>query len=52
MSLGLGALKLAPRDFWAMTAFELLTALGLSQHNAERITRAKLEQMIKNHPDH
>ncbi len=51
MALGLGTCRLAPKDFWAMTAFEFLTAAGLVHQGGAPFTRAKLEQMIKDHPD-
>jgi len=47
MTLGLGRLALSSDHFWQMTAFELLTALGLQHDQARALTRAEMEKLIK-----
>jgi uncharacterized phage protein (TIGR02216 family) len=47
MELGFGRLRLAPRDFWAMTLKELHAALP----KREPMSRADLEALIQQFPD-
>lgn len=53
MEIGLGALRLAPRDFWAMT----LPELGAAARGAgfwggdEMMTRERLETLSAQFPD-
>lgn len=49
MFLGLGLLRLAPRDFWALTLRELSAALG---EGTSPFERARLDEMMKEFPDH
>ena len=49
MFLGLGLLRLAPRDFWALTLRELSAALG---EGTSPLERARLDEMMKEFPDH
>ncbi|CAN5209193.1 hypothetical protein BH10PSE7_BH10PSE7_03700 [soil metagenome] len=48
MHLGLGRLRLSPRDFWAMTLRELHAALGVRQP----LRRAELDDLMRRFPDH
>jgi uncharacterized phage protein (TIGR02216 family) len=54
MAFGLGLLRLAPRDFWAMTPRELDAALaGLlgRAHTDTPTARATLTDLMKRYPD-
>lgn len=52
MELGLGHLRLSPRDFWAMTLPELSAALGGSDlGRAQAITRQSLASLCRTYPD-
>lgn len=55
MRLGLGALRLAPETFWAMTPLEFERALegaGLLGPSAPRpFTRARLDELLARFPD-
>jgi uncharacterized phage protein (TIGR02216 family) len=48
MNAGLGLLRLAPRDFWAMTPRELTAALG---RRPGRMSRDTLSRLMKEFPD-
>lgn len=50
MRLGLGELRLSPRDFWALTPAELMICLGLDSAPAP-LTRARLEELAARFPD-
>ncbi len=53
MQMGLGILKLSPRDFWAMTPKELALAItGLTglQENAN-LSRADFNTLLQRFPD-
>ncbi|MBL8590880.1 MAG: phage tail assembly chaperone [Methylobacteriaceae bacterium] len=53
MAFGLGVLRLAPRDFWAMTPRELAAAVDGAQGRFEPpATRAALEALMRAFPDH
>lgn len=56
MALGLGVLRMAARDFWAMTPRELEAALGgaglLSVRSAEAPDRFDLASLMAIFPDH
>lgn len=54
MRAGLGLLRLAPRDFWAMTPRELAAALdGLMGRGgmARSLGRAGLADLMRRYPD-
>tara|TARA_R110002110_G_scaffold24174_8_gene90978 strand:+ start:2805 stop:2990 length:186 start_codon:yes stop_codon:yes gene_type:complete len=51
MELGLGHLRLAPRDFWSMTLPELAAALGGAGRSAGAISRAGLNALTNLYPD-
>ncbi len=53
MAIGLGVLRLSPRDFWAMTPIELGRAInGLTGGTPMRpMTRAGLQALIARFPD-
>ncbi len=52
MHAGLGLLRLAPRDFWAMTPRELAAALGaFMPRHAAAPGRAALSEMMRRFPD-
>ena len=52
MQLGLGLLRLPPRDFWAMTPRELEAALSAYCHApAARLERTALEALMMRFPD-
>lgn len=54
MRLGLGILRLAPKDFWAMTPRELAGAYeGVSgiAANARPLDRSNLEALMQRFPD-
>ena len=46
---GLGRMKLAPKDFWAMTPRELAAALMAPE--AQPLTRARLLALMEEYPD-
>ena len=50
MQLGLGQLRLAPKDFWSMTLRELDAALGLGA-SARTMTRDDLQLLLERYPD-
>ena len=50
MELGLGVLRLAPRDFWAATPRELAAALGGTRRPS--MAREDLEHLMQRFPDH
>jgi uncharacterized phage protein (TIGR02216 family) len=49
--VGLGLLRLSPRDFWAMTPVEFAAAAGLSRGGALPPTRADLSRLMREFPD-
>jgi uncharacterized phage protein (TIGR02216 family) len=50
--VGLGLLRLSPRDFWAMTPVEFAAAAGLSRRaSALPPTRADLSRLMHEFPD-
>ncbi|WMT91166.1 rcc01693 family protein [Pelagibacterium sp. H642] len=53
MAVGLGVLKLSPRQFWAMTPRELAAAhAGLTGRGAGApLDRGALERLMALHPD-
>lgn len=54
MAAGLGVLRLAPEQFWAMTPRELQAALeGVfgSAAGTGAPSRGELEHLMENHPD-
>lgn len=54
MRLGLGALRLAPDHFWAMTPVELQRALegaGILAAGGQWLRRADLEALMAQFPD-
>jgi uncharacterized phage protein (TIGR02216 family) len=54
MRLGLGALRLAPEAFWAMTPVELIRAAegaGLTGVREAALSRSGLEALMAAHPD-
>jgi uncharacterized phage protein (TIGR02216 family) len=54
MAAGLGLLRLAPRDFWAMTPRELDAALGglFGPANMDTpTTRTTLTDLMRRYPD-
>tara|TARA_R110000824_G_scaffold366730_2_gene555675 strand:- start:211494 stop:211679 length:186 start_codon:yes stop_codon:yes gene_type:complete len=52
MEIGLGQLRLAPRDFWAMTLPELCAAAGGAPGvHATGPTRKDFEVLSENFPD-
>jgi uncharacterized phage protein (TIGR02216 family) len=50
MALGLGLLRLAPRDFWAMTPRELAAVTGAGQRGTGP-TRDELTALAARFPD-
>lgn len=50
MRAGIGGLGLLPRDFWALTPFELRVLLGL-ETALPPLTRARLEDLAARFPD-
>jgi uncharacterized phage protein (TIGR02216 family) len=50
MRLGLAELRLAPREFWALTPRELLVMSGRSAATAP-MTRAGLDALARAYPD-
>ena len=52
MAFGLGELRLAPRDFWAMTPRELVAACeALDAAVAQPLSRAELTDLMSIYPD-
>jgi uncharacterized phage protein (TIGR02216 family) len=52
MHVGLGLLRLSPKDFWAMTPREFAVAAGLSRRaSALPPTRADLSRLMREFPD-
>jgi uncharacterized phage protein (TIGR02216 family) len=52
MAFGLGQLKLAPRDFWAMTPKEIAAAIeGLAGIRPAPPARATLDDLMTRYPD-
>ena len=50
MRLGLRDLRLAPEVFWKLTPVELLVLLGV-EAVLPALTRARLDEMVRAHPD-
>ena len=50
MRLGLRELRLAPREFWALTPAELMIMAGLDAAPGP-LTRARLEELAARYPD-
>lgn len=50
MRFGLGELRLAPRDFWAMTLPELRAAIG-ARGAQPAPTRDALDELMRRFPD-
>jgi uncharacterized phage protein (TIGR02216 family) len=48
MEIGLGAMHLAPKDFWTMSLREFTSALGMS---APKLSRGDFEDLMKRYPD-
>jgi uncharacterized phage protein (TIGR02216 family) len=48
MQLGLGVLRLAPKDFWNSTPREIAAAFG---GPAPALARDSLEELMKRYPD-
>jgi uncharacterized phage protein (TIGR02216 family) len=48
MHLGLGVLRLSPRDFWAATPREIAAAFG---GPAPQVLRVTIEELMKRYPD-
>lgn len=48
MAMGLGTLRLSPRDFWAATPREIAAAFPKKQ---DALTRAALAQLLEQFPD-
>lgn len=53
MALGLGLLRLSPRDYWAMTPRELAAALGVLPAGDEALPpdRAAFAALMQRFPD-
>jgi len=51
MRFGLGVLKLAPRDFWALTPRELAAAWGAVVGSGATLERSELAKMMERYPD-
>lgn len=49
MELGLGVLRLAPRDFWAATPREI--AAAFPAHSSTAPARADLDRLMTEFPD-
>jgi uncharacterized phage protein (TIGR02216 family) len=50
--VGLGLLRLSPRDFWAMTPREFAAAAGLSRSGGSAPpTRVELSRLMRDFPD-
>jgi uncharacterized phage protein (TIGR02216 family) len=50
MELGLGVLRLAPREFWAATPREI--AAAFPSHPREHPARTDLDLLMQSFPDH
>ena len=48
MELGLGVLRLSPKDFWAATPREIAAAFG---GPAPALARSSFEDLMKKYPD-
>ncbi len=48
MQLGLGAMRLAPKDFWNMSLRELTATLGPT---VPKLSRPDFEDLMKRYPD-
>ena len=52
MQFGLGVLRLAPKDFWAMTPRELSAAYTAFEASVQKpIERTKMQELEKQFPD-
>lgn len=51
MAAGLGAMRLSPKDFWAMTPRELAAALGLGSAARSAPGRGDLAALMRRFPD-
>ncbi len=51
MRAGIGGLRLRPSEFWALTPGELALMLGISPGGARRLTRSRLEELVRAFPD-
>ena len=52
MSFGLGVLRLAPGEFWAMTPRELAAASRpLAERAPEILSRTRLDEQMRAYPD-
>jgi uncharacterized phage protein (TIGR02216 family) len=51
MAIGLGLLRLSPRDFWAMTPREFERAMGLLKEHGDAPGRARLAELMRAFPD-
>lgn len=56
MAVGLGQLRLAPRDFWAMTISEMRAAQRgmagrIGKAGRRGMTRARLHELMQRFPD-
>jgi uncharacterized phage protein (TIGR02216 family) len=51
MAAGLGAMRLSPKTFWAMTPRELAAALGLGIAAPSAPERADLARLMRRFPD-
>lgn len=52
MAVGLGVLRLGPREFWAMTPKEIAAAMGALALAAEQApSREDLEALMERFPD-
>lgn len=50
LAAGLGQLRLAPDDFWAMTPRELGAALGFGNRKGQTMTRAEFDALRQQCP--
>lgn len=51
MRFGLGILRLAPKDFWAMSPRELAAAHRAIYQQAEPLARARFAELMQEFPD-
>ncbi len=51
MRVGLGLLRLSPREFWAMTPRELAVALGPLSPTRDTLSRAAFDALMQAFPD-
>lgn len=51
MRAGLRELRLLPREFWALTPFELLVMLGREGGGGTAMARVRLEELARAYPD-